>query len=104
MAQQLPLPESELLPRLGIPAAHADFLASRQAQNVSARTLEYCYHQLDPFIAWTQETGIVIVNQVTTRTVRAYLVRLQEPISLPGRYTARRGLCAPSCASVPRKS
>lgn len=57
--------------------AYAAFILSRQAANVTRRTLDYYGDKLYPFILHCEQSNVATVNLVTAATVRAYLVRLQ---------------------------
>ncbi len=72
--QKTPTPRKQQTP---IGDAYAAFVTSRQAQNVTERTLGYYADKLRPFIAYCEQSDLATVDQVTAGAVRAYLVALQ---------------------------
>lgn len=53
--------------------AYHDFVLSRQASRCSPATLEFYKYTAGKFVAWLQDQGISLLQDVTARSVREYL-------------------------------
>lgn len=58
--------------------AYTDFILSRQAMLCKASTLRFYSFTAGRFVSWLEANGIISVEEVTSRNIRAYLSQLAE--------------------------
>lgn len=58
--------------------AYAEFIASREAANVSARTIGYYRDKLHPFCVWCASNGAPTVTDVTAKHIRDFIITLRD--------------------------
>ena len=58
--------------------AYIEFIASREAANVSPRTIGYYYAKLRPFCVWCGSNGVSLIGDVSAKHIRDYIITLRD--------------------------
>jgi len=63
---------------LSLGQALDEFLFSKEAEGISAKTLEFYRQKLRPFIGYLQNTGVKVVKDITPAHIRDFMMALRD--------------------------